>query len=160
VKKYYPPFREIHARKNIRYNCAKDGTLTTAQKKIAAEDIEKALAEAKDDGWDIGVLEKPRRLKFTGVEKVNYAVKPADATQYLELLFDNELVDTVIKFTNAKAVKLSNKDRPHKRRSPLKDFKAITPAEFRQFLKLCMLIDNVAMPSMKHYWKQKEATEV
>lgn len=113
-------------------NRAKVATQITAADKAAADDIALALAAAKDDGWEVGVLKKPQRLKFTGVEKVNCATKPADATQYFELLFDNELIDNVIKFTNAKAVKLASSS--SKRRSPLHNFKPVTPDEFRQFL--------------------------
>ncbi|XKL59978.1 hypothetical protein PGB90_000994 [Kerria lacca] len=41
------------------------------------------------------------------------------------------------------------------KRSPLNNFKPITYQEFYKFLGLCILIGNVAMPSMKHYWSVK-----
>lgn len=60
----------------------------------------------------------------------------------------------IIRFTNEKAKKLSHY-KPKNRRSPLNNFKPITYQEFYKFLGLCILIGNVAMPSMKHYWSVK-----
>lgn len=124
-----------------------------APKKLAVAPVNIGLPDA-DDGWEM-VLKKPRLLKFTGTEKFNYVNKPANEVEYFKLLFTDEMMDKIIEFTNIKGLQLSNVKRPHPRRASMRDWKPIDKEEFQKFLSLCLLMGNISMPSMKHYWKQK-----
>ncbi len=106
----------------------------------------------ESDTWIIGTLRKPVLLKFKGKENVT---KPAvqNAVEYFKMLFDDKLVTEIINFTNIKARQLANRNRPLPRRSMLNTWTKVTKEEFYRFLGLCMLMGNIASPSLKHYWK-------
>lgn len=98
---------------------------------------------------------KPRLLKFRGKEEIHlHSLQPTLEFEYFSLLFDDEMVQNIITYTNVKAQKLGDY-KVQNRRSPLRNFKALTTAEFYKFIGLTILMGNVHMPSLKHYWSLK-----
>lgn len=96
-------------------------------------------------------------MKFIGAENVNIGnIQPEPETplDFFRLLFDDVMVENIIKYTSDKATKLSD-NKPQARRSPLRNFKPISRQEFNKFLGLCIAMGNIHMPSLKHYWKMK-----
>lgn len=62
----------------------------------------------------------------------------------------------IIKYTNDKAQKFID-NKPQVRRSPLRNLKPILRQELNKFLGLCIVMGNIRMPSLKHYWKMKNS---
>lgn len=79
---------------------------------------------------------------------------PNEPIDFFHLLFDEEMLKNVLQYTNAKALQLAH-NKPQNRRSPLQNFNKVSYPEFCKFLGLCILMGNVQMPSLKHYWSQK-----
>lgn len=107
-----------------------------------------------DDDWHTQV-KKPVRLKFRGKEEVHVPTPPATTpTEFFQLFFNDDLLQNILQFTNGKAETLSH-NKPQPRRSPLNKFKPLTMQELKNFLGINMLMGNIQMPTLKHYWQVK-----
>ncbi|XKL66471.1 hypothetical protein PGB90_009891 [Kerria lacca] len=72
--------------------------------------------------------------------------------QFFELLFDDRLLRTILRFTNGKGAKLKY-HKPQTRRSPLNNFEPFSMIELRKFLELCILTGRKKKNKSKHLKK-------
>lgn len=113
------------------------------------------------DEWHSKRL-KSVRFHFKGQEKFIYTVKPTTPAEYLQLLIDDKLIDEVVRYTNLKGAALASTPKkvqkgrpvPKRVRAPTA-WKELNREEFLQFLGLSLLMGNIQMPTIKHYWKRK-----
>lgn len=97
---------------------------------------------------------KPKRFKFTGAEKINYAKKPTSAWDYVELLFSNELLQNVCDWWTNNRAKIRRD--VNKNSKMLQSWKNVTVEELKTFIGLVLLMGNMKMPSLKLYWSKNQ----
>lgn len=80
--------------------------------------------------------------------------KPSVPAEFFQLLLDKLLLHKILCYTNDYAAKLHH-NKPQPRRSVLNQLKPFSMTELHQFLELSLLMGNIQMPSLKHYWRKK-----
>lgn len=105
--------------------------------------------DANDDWLDVEKI--PEIFDFNGCEgvKQNWPsnIAPFEA---FSLIFDNVLVEKIVKWTNHKA-KILRSSRTS-RQSTMRMWKDTDAQEMKKFLGVCIVMGNVKMPSLRHYW--------
>lgn len=85
---------------------------------------------------------------FIGQEKVNLLTN--DPVDIFSNIFDNDLLNKIVTWTNKKAIIIRGNPLP--KYALLNKWENIDIDELKKFLGLCMLMGNINLPSIKHYW--------
>ena len=94
------------------------------------------------------VVEQSNFMGVPGLKVNMDSKKPID---FFKLFVTDELINTIVLETSKYAEHEINKHRPLKRSSRLKDWKAITADDMRNFLGIILHMGCVKLPSFEHY---------
>ncbi|CAH2005699.1 unnamed protein product [Acanthoscelides obtectus] len=112
------------------------------------------LATTEDISCWTEINDQPKIHDFTGIEGIKVNI-PADssACEVFRLLFDDTLIGKLCDWANLRAMEIvGNVLQKH---STMNRWKPLSSEEFRRFIGLCILMGQIKMPSIKHYWNTK-----
>ncbi|XP_054259854.1 piggyBac transposable element-derived protein 4-like [Macrosteles quadrilineatus] len=92
----------------------------------------------------------PQQFEFTGQEKVN--IETTDPIAIFSSIFDDALMDKIVAWTNKRAA--TSRGEPLPKYAALNRWTDVTREELKTFLGLTILMGNVDIPTLKHYWSK------
>lgn len=108
------------------------------------------LDDQGGEEW-LDIDSEPNVFDFSEPEGLKINISPTStAKEIFELLFDNSLVEKICVWVNLRAQSLRQNNLS--RHSTMNKWKPTDPEEFFCFIGLCILMGNISMPSIKHYW--------
>lgn len=132
-------------------NANSDGELNTGdQVDINVQNVVSQIHEhyLNTQGLWKNTTNNPTIHNFTGQEKVN--IDSRDPVEIFNFLFDEELINKIVDWVNSRADVV--RGTPASKHANVNWWKPTNVRELKQFLGICMLMGNIKLPSIKHYW--------
>lgn len=106
-------------------------------------------SDGEDDDWK-NTENDPIVHNFIGQQTIN--IQATDPLQIFSCIFDDDLFNKLVVWVNKRAEKV--RGQPASEHSSVNMWKATTVDELKVFFGLCIIMGNIQMPSIKHYWSQ------